>query len=72
MSYDEKCYELAAYFFGVHDPRLQEIAQEIQDTVETFPSEPACQWPLTCFPDCPMCRALNARALLESQKEPLA
>lgn len=39
MSYDSKCYELAEYFFGSKDPRLQEISQEIQDAVESFPSE---------------------------------
>jgi hypothetical protein len=39
VSYDSKCYELAEYFFGSKDPRLQEIAQEIQDAVESFPAE---------------------------------
>src|ERR1700735_305472 len=39
MSYDSKCYELAEYFFGKKDVRLQEIAQEIQDAVESFPSD---------------------------------
>lgn len=39
MSYDSKCYDLAVHFFGEKDPRLQEIAQEIQDAVESFPSD---------------------------------
>lgn len=39
MSYDTKCYELAEYFFGSKDLRLQEIAQEIQDAIESFPSD---------------------------------
>lgn len=39
MSYDSKCYDLAVYFFGPTDPRLNEIAQAIQDAVESFPSE---------------------------------
>jgi len=38
MSYDSKCYELAEYFFGNKDPLLQEVAQEIQDAIESFAS----------------------------------
>lgn len=40
MSYDSKCLELAEYFFDTKDPRLKEIAQAIQDAVESFP----CAW----------------------------
>jgi hypothetical protein len=37
--YDEECLRLARHFFKEQDPRLEEIAQAIQDTVETFPCE---------------------------------
>lgn len=42
MSYDSKCMELAVYFFGPNWPSLHEIAQAIQDTVESFPVEVEC------------------------------
>ena len=41
-TYDTECRNLAIHFFGERDPRLAEIAQAIQDTVERFPSSP-CQ-----------------------------
>ncbi len=37
--YDPKCLELAVYFFGETDPRLDEIAESIQDRVEAFPEK---------------------------------
>ena len=42
--YDSKCRELAEHFFGEKDPRLDEIAQAIQDRVEDFPNfHPDCE-----------------------------
>jgi hypothetical protein len=38
--YDSECLRLAKHFFSEDDPRLDEIAQSIQDTVESFPDEP--------------------------------
>lgn len=40
MSFDEKCYELAEYFFPTADEaKLNEIAQSIQDAVEMYFTE---------------------------------
>lgn len=39
-SFDDQCYELARHFFpNASEEKLNEVAQAIQDTIETFPDE---------------------------------
>lgn len=39
-TFDDQCYELAQHFFpNATEEKLNEVAQAIQDTVETFDEE---------------------------------